>query len=96
MGPLNYAKRYPREGLGGNVPTRKFEGMDSLMLVAARLLRVLEAGRKKMETCYNFIANFAIEINFEHKLQVRFFAICNRDIRGLHLKAIAHPLEDVP
>ena len=35
-----------REGLGGNVPTREFEGMDSLMM-AARLLRVL-AGAKKI------------------------------------------------
>jgi len=34
-----------REGLGGNVPTREFEGTDSLMM-AARLLRVLVAATK--------------------------------------------------
>jgi hypothetical protein len=37
---------------GWGVPIREFEEMDSLMLMAAPLLRVLAAGRKKMETCY--------------------------------------------
>ena len=52
-----------REGLGGNVPTREFEGMDSLMM-AARLLRVLAAAKKKGNMLI-FHCKFATEINFE-------------------------------
>ena len=73
-----------------------FPCFSKALQLIGRLLQVSSCAVERVFSVLQRIREVGSDSMLEDMLQVRLFARCNGDIRGLHLKAIEHPLEDVP